>query len=159
MSITADLKETQKAKIREALPSWLQPLHCTISPTPSTGKYVNYWCTTYKCPGCQNKHQPKAYWKEGTSTQATVAKEMAQKIDDKHGRCNVTAPTKTPASGSKADEITAIMESQEKRNRDLETQVTVTVPVIHCHDADSAVPCSCRQQLNVSDKLTLRSRY
>lgn len=124
MAMTGSLKATQKFQIIEALPSWLDPHLCTISPTPATGKKVEYWRTTYRCPGCHAKHQAKAYLKAG-STQASVAGDMAQKIDDAHGRCNVKT-TETPAStagvmssSEMVHEAISIAQVYEKRNREL----------------------------------------
>ena len=94
MAMVAAARKAQVTKIEESLSSWLQSVHCTVSSSPASGPKVNYWRVTYKCPGCNVKHQPKGYWTK-TSTQESVAFDIAEKIHAVHGSCNTAPPTKS----------------------------------------------------------------
>ena len=94
MAFIAAAKEAQQAKIYDALPSWIDPLICTVSPFPASGEEMGYWVATFRCPcsaggGCHP--QRKVCWKK-YSTQDGIAAEMAQKIEAAHGRHH-THPT------------------------------------------------------------------
>ena len=122
--MVAAARKAQVTKIEESLPSWLQSVHCTVSSSPASGPKVNYWRVTYKCPGCNVKHQPKGYWTK-TSTQESVAFDIAEKIHAVHGSCNTAPPTKLSAKLGLVDEVTVIALALEKRNRDLTAQARV----------------------------------
>merc|ERR1712070_909630 len=96
MAMTAALKKSQKEKIYAALPSWIDQLRCTVTPFPATGKKLDFWTASFRCPCSEGSCQQKAYWKKD-STQDSVATEMAQKIDTMHGAHNI--PQHTPSTG------------------------------------------------------------
>ena len=77
--MTANLKEAQRAKIRETLPSWLNPSICAI---PPTGKTVNL---------TEGQSHYKRVPEKPKGTQDGVATEMAQKIQSVHGPRHASA--------------------------------------------------------------------
>ena len=119
--------KTQYDKIRDRLPSFMPDRDtCNIARHPRTGRKVNCWITTFKCP-CQHEVvQTKAYWKPG-STQDSLAAEMASKIDAVHAQHY--CPQSTPTTGvySNGTMVIAIAKELEQRNRDLTAQVRVVL--------------------------------
>ena len=75
----------------------------------------------------RNIVQTKVYWKS-TSTQDSIAAEMASKIDSLHGQhhCPSTAPSTTGvySNGDMVDSAIGIAQHFQKRNLELEAQAS-----------------------------------
>ena len=108
MAMSAASKDAQKSKILESLPSWIDRAVCTVSPSPPTGKKVNFWTVSFRCSCCSGPGirppQVKVYWKKD-STQESLADEMAQKIDAIHGPHNGVAKSASTAGVMSSSEM------------------------------------------------------
>jgi len=132
LGVLGSLDAGTEKRIRSSLPSFMADRDiCTIARSPKQGK-VKCWVTTYKCP-CHGKCQAKAYRKQdGSSTPQSYAADTARKIERDHSACYAAQTKEQPATGyskdfSMVDDAIDLATTLEKRNRDLEAQVSAAM--------------------------------